>query len=105
MPGQRPSADVAPESTTWEFHIGHEELIIRRRYEVISICNDILIGLWFLVGSFLFFSESTTYAATWLFVIGSVEMLIRPVIRLVRRVHLQRMHAGSPGPTEASHDF
>ncbi|GAA5225642.1 YrhK family protein [Paeniglutamicibacter antarcticus] len=86
-------------------HLGHEELVIRQRYETISIVNDLLIGTWFLVGSFLFFSPSTAYAATWLFVFGSVEMLIRPTIRFVRRVHLRRYHPGVPGIGDGGHDF
>lgn len=86
-------------------HIGHEELVIRRRYEVLSIANDILIGLWFLVGSVLFLSDATTYAGTWLFILGSAELLIRPVIRLARRVHLQRVSAASGLPDEAARDF
>lgn len=32
-------------------HIGHDERVIRQRYEVISIINDLLIGTWFLIGS------------------------------------------------------
>jgi hypothetical protein len=71
---------------------------------VLSIVIDILVGLWFLVGSFLFFSESTTYAGTWLFVIGSVELLIRPAIRLSRRVHLRRLPDGHD-PVETDRDF
>ena len=47
--------------------IGREELVIRQRYQVISIANDVLIG--------------------------SVEMLIRPVIRLIRHLHLQRLRS------------
>ncbi|MFC3282130.1 YrhK family protein [Litchfieldella rifensis] len=35
-------------------HVGREELIIRRRYETLSIINDFLIAIWFLVGSILF---------------------------------------------------
>ncbi|MEJ8280004.1 YrhK family protein [Pseudonocardia spirodelae] len=84
------------------FTIGHEELVVRRRYEVLSIVNDILVALWFVVGSVLFFSESTTYAGTWLFLVGSVELMVRPVIRLTRRVHLRRI---SGRPPEADHDF
>src|SRR5690625_7694183 len=34
---------------------GHQQLIIRRRYEVLSILNDFFIALWFLVGRVLFF--------------------------------------------------
>ncbi|GAB3037203.1 YrhK family protein [Oleiagrimonas citrea] len=74
--------------------IGRDELVIRRRYEVISIANDILIGLWFLVGTILFFDDATVYYGTWLFLIGSIEMLIRPTIRLLRHLHLQRFNAG-----------
>ncbi|MEJ2871461.1 YrhK family protein [Actinomycetospora sp. OC33-EN08] len=70
--------------------LGPDEVVISRRYEALSIVNDILIGIWFLIGSILFFSEATTTAGTWLFVIGSVELLVRPVIRLSRIVHLRR---------------
>ena len=86
-------------------HIGHDELVIRKRYEVLSILNDVLIGVWFLVGSFMFFSDAWTFFGTCLFVAGSVEMLIRPVIRLARSVHLTRIQgSGSPEP-ETSLDF
>ena len=79
--------------------------MVRQRYETLSIVNDLLIGLWFLVGSFLFFSSTLSYAGTWLFVIGSVEMLIRPLIRFARRVHLQRYHPDLPGIGDGGHDF
>lgn len=85
--------------TIW---IGHDELTLRRRYETLSIANDILIALWFIVGSWLFFSPHTSYTATWLFLIGSVQMLIRPVIRLTRHVHLGRAGAEAP---ETRRDF
>ena len=73
------------------FTIGHEELVIRQRWEVVSIINDILVAVWFIVGSILFFRESTTVIGTWFFLLGSIELLIRPVIRLARRVHLTRI--------------
>lgn len=93
----------APGKNDLVLHFGHEELVIRKRYEALSIANDVLIGLWFLVGSFMFFSETLQFAGTVLFVIGSVEMLLRPVIRLARHVHLQRVSdTGSP---EATLDF
>ncbi|MGH3623949.1 MAG: YrhK family protein [Sciscionella sp.] len=84
--------------------IGHEELVIRKRYETFSIANDFLIAIWFVIGSVLFFSESTTVAGTWLFLIGSVELMIRPLIRLTRHVHLRRIRI-SDKPTENALDF
>lgn len=82
---------------------GHEELIIRKRYEVLSIINDILIALWFIAGSILFFDDALTTTGTWFFLIGSVELLIRPVIRLVRAVHLGRIR--NDGAVDSTPDF
>lgn len=88
--------------------IGHDELVIRRRYEVASIANDILIALWFIAGSIMFFSPTWTTLGTWCFLLGSVELLVRPVIRLGRLAHIQRVRgkgAGPGAPTETSQDF
>lgn len=82
--------------------IGHDELVIRQRYEALSIANDVVIALWFLVGSILFFWESTTMAATWCFLLGSIEFLIRPVIRFARQVHIRRI--GGSG-LDSANDF
>lgn len=82
--------------------IGHEELVIRRRYEAASIVNDILIALWFIAGSIMFFSEALTTAGTWCFLAGSIELLIRPIIRLSRQLHLRRLGTQRH---EAAHDF
>lgn len=83
-------------------HIGHDELVIRQRYEVASIINDILIAAWFVIGSILFFNEDTTTSGTWFFLVGSIQLLIRPVIRLTRRVHITRLGNLQP---ETAHDF
>jgi hypothetical protein len=40
--------------------LGREELLIRRRCEVVGIANDFLIALWFVASSLLFFHESTS---------------------------------------------
>ncbi|SFK64044.1 YrhK family protein [Methylophaga sulfidovorans] len=73
------------------FTIGHEQLQIRRRYEVASIFNDFLIALWFLAGSILFLFPSYETAAIWFFIIGSFQFLLRPSIRLASHIHLQRI--------------
>ncbi len=86
------------------FTIGHEELVIRQRWEVVSIVNDILVAVWFIVGSVLFFGETTAVAGTWLFLIGSVELLIRPMIRLARRIHIQRVRQGAAA-SDSSDDY
>lgn len=87
-----------------KLQVGDDELVIRQRYEALSIANDVLIALWFVAGSVLFFWESTTRAATWMFLAGSIEFLARPLIRLLRRVHLQRVHPERRNG-ESSYDF
>ncbi|WLR51850.1 YrhK family protein [Bacillus tianshenii] len=72
--------------------IGKQEfLVITRRYEVLYNLNDILIGLMFLVGSVFFFWEATKHAGIWLFVLGSLLLLIRPLIRIKRKMHLEKI--------------
>lgn len=71
--------------------LGHDEILIRRRYELASIANDFLIALLFLVGSLMFLDPSLVELGTWFFVIGSFQLLIRPTIRLASHIHLQRI--------------
>ena len=87
---------------TFKLDIGREELVIRQRYEALSIGNDVLIALWFLVGSILFFWETTTTAATWCFLLGSIEFLVRPAIRLARLVHIRRIRGSG---LDSANDF
>lgn len=75
--------------------IGHEALVIRRRYEVLSILNDLCIGIWFLIGSIMFLSSAWEAAGTWLFILGSAQLLIRPLIRLANHIHLRRITGSS----------
>ncbi|WP_019816378.1 YrhK family protein [Saccharomonospora saliphila] len=82
---------------------GHEELVVRRRYEIASIVNDLMIALWFTVGSVLFFWESTATLGTLMFLLGSIQLAGRPMIRLHRRVNLRRFRP--EGPSETARDF
>lgn len=85
-----------------QIRIGHKEVVLRRRYEVLSIVNDIFIAIWFVIGSVLFFSSETSTVGTWFFLVGSIQFLARPAIRFIRHVHIR--HAGS-GPTDAGYDY
>ncbi len=76
----------------WTFTLGHEELVVHQRYEVLSIVNDLMLGVWFSIGSVCFFYEGGLKTlGVWLFVIGSVQLTIRPLIRLHRYVRLKRI--------------
>ena len=45
----------------------------------------------------MFFSESTAYAATWLFPIGSILFGARPSIELIRELAYARVDAAQAG--------
>lgn len=60
-------------------------------HELAYTINDVGAAALFVVGSILFFNEATTYAGTWLFLIGSVMFGLRPMIKLVREVRYLRM--------------
>lgn len=81
--------------------VAGREITIRDRYETASIVNDVLIAIEFFVGSFFFFSWFEEFAdkdiGVWLFVVGSAQLMIRPAIRLARRVSLRRMAVASGG--------
>lgn len=67
---------------------------ISRIYSYLSIGNDILIGIEFLLGSFEFLPTSIFPAANevtgvYLFIAGSAELLIRPMIEIAKRLHLR----------------
>ena len=104
-----PSPGGKPEtSAQLALRIGKEELVIRQRYEAASVVNDILIALWFIVGSLLFFSEHWMQTGTWCFLLGSIQLLIRPAIRLQRQLHVQRLRQRNhrpPVPHDSSQDY
>lgn len=88
-------SSTADRSHTVTITLGHEQLVIRRRYEAASILNDFLIAAWFLVGSIFFLYPSLKEAGVWLFIIGSAQFMMRPLVRLAQHLHLQRTPASS----------
>ncbi|MEB3370008.1 YrhK family protein [Saccharopolyspora mangrovi] len=95
--------DDSTTSPPRRWHIGHGERLLRHRYETASVVNDMLIAAWFIAGSIMFFQPSMFTLGTWMFLLGSIELAIRPSIRLLRHVHLRRIQAA--GPPESDHDF
>lgn len=45
---------------------------------------DVSAAALFVIGSVMFFGETTTYMGTWLFLVGSVLFGLRPTIKLYR---------------------
>jgi len=52
---------------------------------------DVSAAVLFVIGTVLFFSETTTYLGTWLFLVGSVLFGLRPTIKLFREFAYMRV--------------
>lgn len=68
-----------------------DESTINRLYDWLSIGNDFAIGFEFLIGSVEFLPNYNPTQGVYLFIIGSAQLLIRPVISLIRKIHLHKL--------------
>jgi len=73
-----------------DISIGREQLVIQRKYEAAGALNDVLIALWFLLGSIFFLDDNLMRTGTWLFVAGSAQFLLKPLIKLISLLHMRR---------------
>ena len=74
-----------------ELNLGREHIVVQRRYEALGAINDLCIAIWFLIGSFFFLTNALTESGTWLFIVGSAQLLIIPLIKVVSLVHVNRI--------------
>ncbi|MCE5033377.1 hypothetical protein BUY39_02590 [Staphylococcus cohnii] len=74
-----------------DLQMRHVTIKISAIYKLFYQLNDLLLGIIFLIGSFFFFNESTTFYGTILFVIGSIQMLIRPIISIIHDIHINKV--------------
>ena len=73
------------------FDLGQRHVVIQRRYEVLGAVNDLCIAILFLVGSFFFLSSELIEGGTWLFIVGSALLLIKPILKITSLVHVSRV--------------
>ncbi|CAM2783102.1 YrhK family protein [Vibrio mytili] len=73
--------------------IGKKHIVVQRRYEALGAFNDLLIAIWFLIGSFFFLNDSLIESGTWLFIVGSAQLIIKPLLKLSSLIHVGRLIA------------
>ena len=79
------------QSVEFDLDIGSEHIVIQRRYEALGALNDLLIAVWFLIGSFFFLNDSLIESGTWLFIAGSAQLIIKPLIKLTSLIHVSKV--------------
>ncbi len=67
---------------------------IKKFYYWLAIANDIMVGLEFVIGSIFFLPSESKYSTlgVYLFIIGSSQLLIRPMIQIARTIHIWLLH-------------
>jgi len=80
------------ENNPMELDLGQKHIITQRRYEALGAINDFFIAVWFLIGSFFFLSDALVQSGTWLFIVGSAQLLIKPVLKLISLIHVKKIY-------------
>ncbi len=75
-----------------DLDIGNKHIVLQRRYEFLGAFNDLLIAVWFLTGSFFFLNDTLMNSGTWLFIVGSAQLLIKPLIKVTSLIHVANIY-------------
>ncbi len=67
--------------------VGRKQIDVERRWEAVSILNDIMTGLWFLTGSIMNVLDVDGDWPLYFYLAGSSQLLARAFFRLQRRIH------------------
>ncbi|QTN00896.1 hypothetical protein ERJ70_17350 [Sediminibacillus dalangtanensis] len=73
-----------------DIQMGRFQLFFNKKYRLISLTNDIALGLWFFIGSIFFLWKQTQTIGTVLFILGSAQLLIRPLLKIIHAFYLKR---------------
>ncbi|GAB2941143.1 YrhK family protein [Hafnia psychrotolerans] len=74
------------------FSVVGEHIVIQHRYEALGALNDVLIALWFLIGSIFFLYDLLMIDGTWLFIAGSAQLMMKPAIKLAGLIHIRSIY-------------
>ncbi|WP_158737208.1 YrhK family protein [Alteribacillus sp. YIM 98480] len=75
-----------------------------KRYKVISTVNDLSTGIWFTLGSILFlFTPPIQTAGNICFILGSLQLLARPIIRIIHDSEVKKFQSLKENETEYYH--
>ncbi|WP_255437482.1 YrhK family protein [Thalassobacillus sp. CUG 92003] len=90
MDARHPEHANAQNQTKDEYvnhQMGQHSNFYKHIYHVLYTINDFLLGLWFFIGSIFFYFDSLKTWGVTLFVLASLQFVIKPTIRLVHEFH------------------
>ncbi|MDM5224809.1 YrhK family protein [Cytobacillus sp. NJ13] len=71
--------------------IGDYEMIIEKRYRVVSFINDLLLGVLYFIGSILFLTDASQAVSISFFLAGSILMIIRAGLNILKDLHINKI--------------
>jgi YrhK-like protein len=71
--------------------IGAYEMIIEKRYRVVSFINDLLLGVLYFIGSILFLTDVSQAVSISFFLAGSIMMIIRAGLNILKDLHVKKI--------------
>ncbi|MCS0671776.1 YrhK family protein [Cytobacillus firmus] len=71
--------------------IGDYEMIIEKRYRVVSFINDLLLGVLYFIGSILFLTDVSQAVSISFFLAGSIMMIIRAGLNILKDLHVKKI--------------
>ncbi|MEW4372017.1 YrhK family protein [Paenibacillus kandeliae] len=77
-----------PDSYKLTVEFKDRRLVTQNCYELISLLNDIITTVCFLIGSYFFFT-SDTKTGTIMFIIGNANTLFRAILAMIRKFHIE----------------
>lgn len=75
----------------FEVQLGKHTIFFNKNYRYIFIINELILGIVFVVGSIFFLVESLKTAGIILFIVGSAQLFIRPVLKILHAITLRNI--------------
>ncbi|SFE26529.1 YrhK-like protein [Lentibacillus persicus] len=75
---------------------GRFRLYFRRKYRLISLSNDLLIGFFFITGSILNFFTATASFGSIAYLLGSIFLASRPILKIIHNTGLKDDYKETP---------
>lgn len=82
--------DLKKDKNYFEFDVGSFGVFFNKRYHLFAIINDLTLGIWFTIGSVLFLFHQTQTIGTVFFILGSVQLLGRPILKLLHGFFIRK---------------
>lgn len=79
-------------NTELDLDLAHRHVVIQRRYDALGALNDLMIAIWFLIGSSFFLDKTLVESGTWLFIVGCIQLLVKPALKLSSLIHVRRAY-------------